>query len=95
MSVDAHDEFDHEHSLLHLTPNGWVWQDRPHDQRVETWRRTVHRAAGWGRRRIDFTCQWSTADWTREQRDAVRQAFPLPDLVAPASIAQIHTSEPI
>ena len=72
----AYDRYDLKY---HLTPSGWVTQNDPPDDCVETWDMHAEQASGWSRERKAWSCAWASPKWTREQRDEMRKQHPIPD----------------
>ena len=61
----------------HLTPFGWYQgPDIPRD-RVETWRALVERRANGWRWYVTWWCIWISPTTSREERDALREKYPV------------------
>ncbi len=71
--------YDRDKATYHLTPSGWVRQDDPPHDRVETWLRIMTQASGWSREFVNWMCEWASPDWARDKRDELRTKFPIPD----------------
>ncbi len=67
--------YDRDSTTLHLTPDGWSYDDDRPANAVETWRRDVDQASGWSREYVDWTCEWANPDIPREKRDEIRNQY--------------------
>ena len=50
--------YDSGHGSYHLTPRGWVKDDEPPPDRLETWDYDMHQASGWSKEIFNFDRVW-------------------------------------
>ena len=87
----AYDRYDLKY---HLTPSGWVTQNDPPDDCVETWDMHAEQASGWSRERKAWSCAWASPKWTREQRDEMRKPVSLRPLTVEQALGDMLKVKP-
>jgi hypothetical protein len=71
----------------HLTPNGWQEGDDAPANVVESWRRRAEVING--KLTIDYSRQWANHERSNEDREDLRNSFPLPESSISARIADV------
>lgn len=80
MPTGKHEEvpvvaYDDANFAYHLTPNGWVSDDDPPIDRVETWNVHIYQASGWSKERRTWSLIWANSDVPATERDKLRVKY--------------------
>lgn len=70
--------YDSGHGSYHLTPRGWVKNDEPPPDRLETWDYDMHQASGWSKEIYNFDRVWINEALSEAERDAAWKKFGQP-----------------
>ena len=84
--------YDDDAGFYHLRPGGWVRQDNepfPND-RIETWRFTMHQSWVTQPEYYDFKCLWADDRVSETKRNEIRDAIGMPIRTGTGAVVRIR-----